>query len=85
MYKHFEQVGNPVTRLEGVWVWSNYKDAKLKYDEEIGKGKSPRDAAMVAVKFARSYIRYHEPQGFTKVLDAEYVPGFFTFTIVKGP
>lgn len=33
MYKHFEEVGNPVHTLEGQWADDNFKAAKEKYDE----------------------------------------------------
>ncbi|MGC4092495.1 MAG: sulfite exporter TauE/SafE family protein [Polyangiaceae bacterium] len=89
MYKHFEEVGKPVTRLEGLWAWSNAADAKLEYDKLI-KTMSSKEAAKRAVLKARTFISYHEPQGFGLVIEAEYLPGagrygddLFSFTIAK--
>lgn len=83
MYKHFEQVGNPVTRLEGMWAWSNYNDAKVKFDELVRGGMAEDAAAKVAVTYARSYIKYHKPMGFTNVTWAQHDPGprLFHFVI----
>jgi len=84
MYKHFEQAGNPVTRLEGSWAWTNYNDAKVKFDELIATGMEPRAAARVAVTYARSYIKYHKPMGFTRVVTAEHHEWHqFSFTIER--
>lgn len=86
MYKHFEQVGNPVTKLEGMWAWSNYKDAKAKFDELVAGGMGETEAAKVAVTYARTYVKYHKPMGFTKVSWAEHDPGqrLFHFVIERG-
>jgi hypothetical protein len=82
MYKHFEQVGNPVTTLDSSWAWTNYADAKVKFDELLAAGASEKEAAVAAVKSARSY-RYHLAQGFTKVVSASHRPGLFKFVMVK--
>jgi hypothetical protein len=73
MYEHFEQVGNPVQRLEGMWAWDNYQDAKTVFDDLVTRdGVSPGEAAKIAVLHARTYVKYHQPRGFTKVVHAEH-------------
>ena len=86
MYKYFEDVGNPVKRLVGSWAWDNYADAKAVFDELIAEGKSPVEAAKVAVLQARSFVKYHKPMGFDTVLSAEHKAEYklFYFEIVKG-
>jgi hypothetical protein len=85
MYEHFEQVGNPVKRLDGTWAWDNYDSAKLKFDEEIGKGTPREEAEKIAVKHATTYLAYHEGRGFTKVVHAHINEEFrvFEFEIEK--
>jgi hypothetical protein len=94
MYAHFKQVGNPVVRLEGLWAWSNYKDAKAKFDQLLKDGMSEDAAAKIAVLHTRTFTEYHAKAhigGFTKpvVLEAKHLPenrpsALFSFTIVKG-
>jgi hypothetical protein len=87
MYEHFEQVGNPVMRLEGMWAWDNYQDARKAYDELIAAGElSPEEAAKIAVLHARTYVKYHRERGFTRVVYAEHDPGHqvFHFLIERG-
>jgi hypothetical protein len=81
MYDHFEQVGNPVKRLEGTWAWDNYAVAKAKYDELRGPPRrlSPKEAAKLAVLEAKTYVTYHRPRGFTKVVYAEHIPSIRQF------
>ena len=57
MYEHFEQVGNPVRRLEGMWAWDNYDDARKVYDQLRSEdGLSSTEAAERAVLHARTYV-----------------------------
>jgi hypothetical protein len=87
MYEHFEQVGNPVRRLEGMWAWDNYEDARKVYDELISeRGLSPGEAARIAVVHARTYVKYHRDRGFTRVVHAEHDRGHrvFHFLIEGG-
>ena len=91
MYKYFKQVGNPVTRLQGYWGWTNYKDAKAKFDQLVKGGMSEDAAAKIAVLEARTFKEYHaKPDigGFTKpvVVAAKHLPenrpsALFSFTI----
>jgi hypothetical protein len=83
MYKHFEEVGNPVKYLEGQWIQDNFDTAKAKYDELIAAGMSPSIASKEAVLNALTYLKYHRDRGFTKVVYGEYYKNFFTFKIVK--
>jgi hypothetical protein len=86
MYAHFAAVGNPVKRLVGMWAWTNYEDCLPKF-EELTKGRkmSARKAAKIAVLEARTWKKYHRPQGFTEVVEAEHHPYLkqFSFVIVK--
>ncbi|HKO48095.1 MAG TPA: hypothetical protein VJV79_10245 [Polyangiaceae bacterium] len=90
MYEHFEQVGNPVDRLEGLWAWDNMRPVKVKYDELIAKGMTEDAAAKEAVLYAPSYVKYHKQMGFNYVYKAKYLPeagvsgdDLFSFTIDK--
>lgn len=80
MYKYFEQVGNEVTALEGGWAWTNYNDAKAKYDELVSTGMRRNAAAKIAVTHARTYVKYHEPMGFTRVVSASHIADAKLFT-----
>jgi hypothetical protein len=89
MYRHFEQVGNPVRRLEGMWAWDNFEDAKKVYDRLVS-GTPPlssKEAAEQAVLHARTYVKYHRERGFTHVKYAEYDPvrQLFHFLIEGSP
>jgi hypothetical protein len=86
MYAHFEAMGNPVKRLDGLWAWDNYDDCLPKF-EELTKVKKmkPHEAAKIAVLEARTWKKYHRPQGFTEVVKARHSPyqRVFSFIIVR--
>jgi hypothetical protein len=88
MYEHFERVGNPVRRLEGMWAWDNYQDAKKVYDHLIS-GEAPMssdEAAKIAVLHARTYVKYHRDRGFNQVVYAKHdaYHQVFRFLIERG-
>lgn len=70
-YEYFEQVGNPVKKLKGSWAWDNYEDCTSVFYESV-KTMDKRAAAIRAVPHARTYKAFHEPRGFTKVIDASH-------------
>lgn len=82
MYEYFEHVGNPVKKLDGAWAWTNYRDAKIKYDELLAQGMTESEAARVAVTYARSYVKYDLDRGFTRVISATHVPEHRLFKFV---
>jgi hypothetical protein len=83
MYRHFEQVGNPVRRLEGMWAWDNYEDARKVYDQLITEqGLSAAEAAEIAVLHARTYVKYHRDRGFDRVTHADHDPALRVFHFV---
>jgi hypothetical protein len=94
MYDHFRKVGNPPTRLQGLWAWTNYNDAKAKFDQLIKAGMSEDAAAKIAVLEARTFKQYHANPaigGFTHpvVTAAKHLPenrpsALFSYTIDKA-
>ena len=62
-----------------------YPIAKIKFDELLRQGMTESDAAKVAVTYARTFVKYHAPRGFRKVIAARHIPEnrHFTFEIVK--
>jgi len=86
MYAHFAARGNPVKRLDGLWAWDNYDDCLPKF-EELTKVKKMKaeEAAKIAVLEARTWKKYHQPQGFTEVVRARHISyqRVFSFLIVK--
>jgi len=86
MYEHFERVGNPVRRLEGMWAWDNYDDARKVYDALVASGMSEPEAVKNAVLHARTYVKYHRERGFTRVVFAQHDRRhrLFHFSIDRG-
>jgi hypothetical protein len=72
-YKHFEQVGNPATRVTGEFAWDNYRATKDKYVELLKKNMAADAAAKEAVRASKTYP-YHADQGFTQVTQAQDHP-----------
>jgi hypothetical protein len=88
LYKHFEEVGNPVRYVEGQFIQENYAAVKEAY-ERLRRAMPDDAATKEAVKNAKTF-KFHAEQGFTEVVHGQDYPnaskpqlGFFTFKIVK--
>jgi hypothetical protein len=82
MYEHFKDVGNPVLRLKGEWVYDNFTSVEAKYQELIAQNWTPKAALDEAVLHARTYVDYHKERGFTKVLSSYRGKDYYMFEIV---
>jgi hypothetical protein len=83
MFKHFEQVGNPVKKMRVELSWVNYQDAKPTYDALV-KTRGKTEAAKKAVTQARSF-KFLAAEGFTELIEASHDPAgeLFKFVVVK--
>ena len=69
-YKHFEQVGNPVQRVQGEFAWDNYDAVKKKYTELTRRGRRFGRVGQRSRALGRSRTSTMRHEGVTKVTSA---------------